>query len=116
MSVRFLDYKGSREASPVSSPDSRNAPDPARPMGWGRYWLYRLGLVLRDARGATTGEYALVYSDNVRHVRRLDDLGRVVLPIESRQRLGLKRGNAVEVVDVPQGILLRPIRAGRARP
>ncbi|HLS88463.1 MAG TPA: Flp family type IVb pilin [Sphingobacteriaceae bacterium] len=60
MSVRFLDYKGSREASPVSSPDSGNAPDPARPMGWGRYWLYRLGLVLRDARGATTAEYALL--------------------------------------------------------
>jgi len=29
-------------------------------MGWGRYWLYRLGLVLRDARGATTAEYALL--------------------------------------------------------
>ncbi|REJ32550.1 MAG: hypothetical protein DIU84_09945 [Bacillota bacterium] len=70
----------------------------------------------RSQRGATTAEYALVYSDNVRHVRRLDDLGRVVLPIESRHRLGLKRGDAVEVVDVPEGILLRPIRAGRARP
>lgn len=62
------------------------------------------------------GEPGLTCDTNMRHVRRLDDLGRVVLPAESRRRLGLDAGDAVEVVDIPGAVLLRPVRAGRARP
>lgn len=41
-------------------------------------WLYGWRMWLADRKGAATAEYALACSGNMRHVRRLDDLGRVV--------------------------------------
>jgi len=37
---------------------------------------------------------------------RVDDDGRLMLPADLRQKLGLKRGDAVSVVEVPAGLLL----------
>lgn len=78
-------------------------------------WLWRWRTWLGGEKGAATAEYALVSSDNVRHVRRVDDLGRVALPAEMRVRLHVGAGDALEVVEVPGGILLRPLKAGKAR-
>jgi bifunctional DNA-binding transcriptional regulator/antitoxin component of YhaV-PrlF toxin-antitoxin module len=37
---------------------------------------------------------------------RIEDDGRLILPPDLRQKLGLKRGDAVSVVEVPAGLLL----------
>lgn len=79
-----------------------------------RRWLAPLA----EQRGAASAEYALAYSGNLRilaHRRCVDELGRVVLPAESRVRLGLGEGSTVEIVDVPEGLLIRPLR-GKAQP
>lgn len=47
--------------------------------------------------------------DNVRGiVRRLDDLGRVVIPREIRRLYGLSEGMALEMTVTNGGILLKP--------
>lgn len=47
--------------------------------------------------------------DNVRGiVRRLDDLGRVVIPREIRRLYGLSEGMALEMTVTDNGILLKP--------
>lgn len=43
-------------------------------------------------------------------VRRMDDLGRVVIPREIRQRLKLHDGTPLEEIVTEEGIFLRPIR------
>lgn len=43
-------------------------------------------------------------------VRRLDDLGRVVIPKEMRTGLGLKEGDPVEFYVDHEGIVVRPYR------
>lgn len=41
-------------------------------------------------------------------VRRLDDLGRIVIPKEIRRRFGLSEGMALEMSVTDDGILLKP--------
>ena len=40
-------------------------------------------------------------------VRRMDDLGRVVIPKEMREQLELVSGTPMEIIGVEEGILLR---------
>jgi AbrB family looped-hinge helix DNA binding protein len=40
---------------------------------------------------------------------RIDKSGRIVLPKRLRERLGLKPGTELEVLDQPGGVLLRPV-------
>lgn len=42
-------------------------------------------------------------------MRRTDDLGRVVIPREIRQRMGISDGTCIEQVVTPEGILMRPV-------
>ncbi len=39
---------------------------------------------------------------------RVEDNGRVTLPEEVRERLGLKAGDVVAVVETPEGVLITP--------
>lgn len=41
-------------------------------------------------------------------VRRLDDLGRILIPSEIRKRLGAKDGFPFEIIPITEGILLIP--------
>jgi len=41
-------------------------------------------------------------------VRKLDELGRVVLPAELRRTMGLSEGAAVEIFTEGESVLLRP--------
>ena len=64
-------------------------------------------------------KYTLPYSGNLRvlpRLRRVDDLGRIVLPMEIRTAYGIEDGDALDVIATPDGILLRPVKSGRARP
>lgn len=60
MLVRHAVGKDNQGAAPVHRREDGGAPAHARPLNWGKYWWHRLGLVLQDARGATTAEYALL--------------------------------------------------------
>lgn len=42
-------------------------------------------------------------------LRRIDDLGRVVIPSDTRRRMGLESGTMLEEVVTPDGILLKPV-------
>ena len=41
---------------------------------------------------------------------RIDGSGRVVFPKKLRDRLGLRAGTELEVVDQQEGVMLRPVR------
>lgn len=41
-------------------------------------------------------------------VRRLDDLGRILIPSEIRRRLGAKEGFPFEIIPIAEGILIVP--------
>jgi AbrB family looped-hinge helix DNA binding protein len=43
-----------------------------------------------------------------RHLVRMQEKGQVTLPVESRRKLGLKKGDLVAVVDTPDGVLITP--------
>ena len=43
-------------------------------------------------------------------VRRLDDLGRIVIPKEVRRHLGLKEGDALEIAVDENNVILSPYR------
>ncbi|WP_028559056.1 AbrB/MazE/SpoVT family DNA-binding domain-containing protein [Paenibacillus pinihumi] len=47
-------------------------------------------------------------------VRRIDDLGRVVIPKETRRVLGMKEGDPVEFYMVEGGIVIRKYSPGCA--
>lgn len=39
---------------------------------------------------------------------RIDDQGRIVVPLAERDRLGLRDGDVLEVIRTPEGLLLEP--------
>ena len=44
-------------------------------------------------------------------IRRIDDLGRVVIPREIRHNLGIKEGDSLEIfIDKNDGIIFKPYR------
>ena len=43
-------------------------------------------------------------------VRRMDDLGRIVVPKELRTTYGIKEGDPIEIMTDERGILLAPYR------
>ena len=45
-------------------------------------------------------------------VRKVDDLGRIVIPKELRKVLGLNEGDPLEIFSDEGSIILRPYRAG----
>lgn len=45
-------------------------------------------------------------------VRRVDELGRLVIPKELRRTLGIKEGDPMEIFSTDEGIVLRPYRQG----
>lgn len=49
-------------------------------------------------------------------IRRLDNLGRVVIPKEARDVLGLDAGSPVEIFLTTQGVFIRPYRKGQPEP
>lgn len=46
--------------------------------------------------------------ENYGIVRRIDDLGRIVIPREIRRDMGIEEGDPLEMVKTDQGILVRP--------
>lgn len=46
-----------------------------------------------------------------RNLVRVQEKGQVTLPTELRKKLGLKKGDLVEVVETPQGLLITPQEA-----
>jgi len=51
--------------------------------------------------------YAILHGMNV----TIDKAGRIIVPKEVRQRLGLRANAELELVDHPNGILLRPVQS-----
>lgn len=45
-------------------------------------------------------------------VRKLDDLGRIVIPKETRKVLGIKEGNSLEVFTEGESIVLKKYQPG----
>lgn len=45
-------------------------------------------------------------------VRKLDNLGRIVLPIEMRKTLGVRPGDPMEIYAAEGGIMVKPYRRG----
>lgn len=45
-------------------------------------------------------------------VRRVDSLGRLVLPMELRRTLGIKEEDPMEIFTTEDGILIRPYKPG----
>lgn len=45
-------------------------------------------------------------------VRRVDDLGRLVIPKELRRTLGIKEDSQMEIFSTEDGILIRPYKPG----
>lgn len=41
-------------------------------------------------------------------VRRLDDLGRILIPREIRKRLGFEEGSPFEIIPIAEGVLIVP--------
>jgi len=49
-------------------------------------------------------------------VRRVDNLGRILVPKEYRKELGLEEDNKIELATLPDGLLVLPVRGdGPAR-
>ena len=49
-------------------------------------------------------------------VRRVDNLGRILVPKEYRKELGLEEDNKIELTTLPDGLLVLPVRGdGPAR-
>ena len=46
-------------------------------------------------------------------IRRIDDLGRVIIPKEIRRALGLKEGDPMEIFIDGEAILIRPRQRGK---
>lgn len=46
---------------------------------------------------------------------RVQEKGQVTLPVKVRQKLGLKRGDLVAVVETPEGVLIAPRQVLAAR-
>jgi len=44
-------------------------------------------------------------------VRRIDDLGRIVIPKEMRRGLGITEGDPMNIEAVPGGVLVSPVNA-----
>lgn len=44
--------------------------------------------------------------------RRMDDLSRVVIPVEMRRRYGIKAGDPVDFEERADGILVKPVTEG----
>jgi transcriptional pleiotropic regulator of transition state genes len=44
--------------------------------------------------------------------RKVDDLGRIVLPVETRRLFGIRPGDALEIAVADGAILLRKLEAG----
>jgi|GEM_PF-2414032 len=44
--------------------------------------------------------------DNQDNTRKVDELGRVVIPFEIRQRLGIADGDAVEVIAIDHNVVV----------
>jgi len=42
-------------------------------------------------------------------VRKVDDLGRIVIPIETRRQLGIEHYTPLEILATDEGILLRHV-------
>ncbi len=40
-------------------------------------------------------------------MKKIDKLGRIVVPIELRQKYGLTEGTKIEILDVSEGIMIR---------
>jgi len=49
-------------------------------------------------------------------VRRVDNLGRILVPKEYRRELGLEEDNRIELTTLPDGLLVRPLRGGAEGP
>jgi len=45
-------------------------------------------------------------------VRRMDNLGRILVPKEYRKELGLETDNRIEITALEDGLLVRPLCAG----
>jgi AbrB family looped-hinge helix DNA binding protein len=43
---------------------------------------------------------------------RIDKAGRVILPKPLRDRLGLHEGSDLEIVETPEGVVLKPVERG----
>lgn len=41
-------------------------------------------------------------------IRRIDDLGRIVIPREIRRDMGISEGDALEIMRTDEGVLVRP--------
>ena len=50
-----------------------------------------------------------------RNLVRVQEKGQVTLPTELRRKLGLKKGDLVEVSETPQGLLITPQQAVATR-
>ena len=50
-----------------------------------------------------------------RNLVRVQEKGQVTLPTELRKKLGLKKGDLVEVAETPQGLLITPQQAVATR-
>lgn len=46
-------------------------------------------------------------------IRRIDELGRVVIPKEIRKRFGIKEGDAFEIYSTESGVIFVPYHAER---
>lgn len=40
-------------------------------------------------------------------IRVVDELGRMVIPVTLRRKYGIEKGDELEVIDTPEGILIR---------
>jgi len=49
-------------------------------------------------------------------VRRLDSLGRILVPKEYRRELGLEKDSAIELIHLVDGLLIRPWSDGAGAP
>ena len=49
-------------------------------------------------------------------VRRVDNLGRILVPKEYRKELGLEKDNKIELTTLSDGLLVRPLNAGEGGP
>ena len=47
-------------------------------------------------------------SENNNFIKRLDDLGRIVIPKELRRKYNIKEGDAFGIIPVAEALLLRP--------
>ncbi|MCL1952289.1 MAG: AbrB/MazE/SpoVT family DNA-binding domain-containing protein [Oscillospiraceae bacterium] len=58
--------------------------------------------------------FADIRKDDLRGmVRRVDNLGRILVPKEYRKELGLEEDNRIELAVLPDGLLVRPLRSSK---